>query len=130
MTKYFNISQIPHLENSRADTLARSASTDTVGVLPAIPSLRQPTVATVKTALRITPKTPTGESPYSLAFSIEVVLPLEVVFPTLRIENFTPEASEIGLRENLDLLEERRAKAHLKTLHYHRVVARLYNRRI
>ncbi|RWV78714.1 hypothetical protein BHE74_00013186, partial [Ensete ventricosum] len=52
-----------------------------------------------------------------------------VVFPTLRIENFTPEASEIGLRENLDLLEERRAKAHLKTLHYHRVVARLYNRR-
>ncbi|RWW42704.1 hypothetical protein BHE74_00051715, partial [Ensete ventricosum] len=37
---------------------------------------------------------------------------------------------EAGLRENLDMLEERRAKAHLKNLHYHRTVARLYNQRI
>ncbi|RWW42989.1 hypothetical protein BHE74_00051391 [Ensete ventricosum] len=73
-------------------------------------------------ALRTTPKTPTGESPYNLAFGTEVVLSPKVVFPTLRIENFTPEASEIGLRENLDLLEERRAEPHLKTLHYQRAV--------
>ncbi|RWW73079.1 hypothetical protein BHE74_00019069 [Ensete ventricosum] len=33
-------------------------------------------------------------------------------------------------KENLDLLEERRAEAHLKTLHYQRVVTRLYNQRI
>ncbi|RWV79590.1 hypothetical protein GW17_00059245 [Ensete ventricosum] len=39
-------------------------------------------------------------------------------------------ASEAGLRENLDMLEERRAKVHLKNLHYQRVVARLYNQRI
>ncbi|RRT69106.1 hypothetical protein B296_00026525 [Ensete ventricosum] len=32
------------------------------------------------------------ESPYSLTFDTEVVLSPEVVFPTLRIENFTPEA--------------------------------------
>ncbi|RWW82307.1 hypothetical protein BHE74_00009237 [Ensete ventricosum] len=73
------------------------------------------------------PKTPTGESPYTLAFSTEVVLPPEVIFPTLRIENFTLEASEASLRENIDILEEHRAKAHLKNLHYHRAVARLYN---
>ncbi|RZS14768.1 hypothetical protein BHM03_00046503, partial [Ensete ventricosum] len=47
----------------------------------------------------------------------------------LRIENFTPEASEAGLRENLDMLEERRAKAHLKNLHYQRAVDQLYNQR-
>ncbi|RWV77515.1 hypothetical protein GW17_00061640, partial [Ensete ventricosum] len=70
------------------------------------------------------------ESPYSLAFGTKVVLLPEVVFPTLRIRNFTPEVLETGLRENIDLLEERRAKAHLKTLHYQRAVARLYNRRI
>ncbi|RZS21083.1 hypothetical protein BHM03_00053672, partial [Ensete ventricosum] len=81
-------------------------------------------------ALQTTSKTPTGESPYSLAFGTEIVLPPEVIFPTLRIENFTTEASEAGLRENLDMLEERRAKAHLKNLHYHRAVARLYNQRI
>ncbi|RWW64147.1 hypothetical protein BHE74_00028626 [Ensete ventricosum] len=28
MTKHFKISQIPHIENSRADALAKSASTD------------------------------------------------------------------------------------------------------
>ncbi|RWW02593.1 hypothetical protein GW17_00034312 [Ensete ventricosum] len=47
----------------------------------------------------------------------------------LIIENFTPEASEVGLRENLDMLEERKAKAHLKNLHYQRAVAQLYNQR-
>ncbi|RRT54540.1 hypothetical protein B296_00032877 [Ensete ventricosum] len=59
-----------------------------------------------------------------------VVLPLKVIFLTLRIQNFTIEASEVGLRETLDMLEECRAKAHLKTLHYQRAVAPLYNRRI
>ncbi|RWW77202.1 hypothetical protein BHE74_00014664, partial [Ensete ventricosum] len=67
------------------------------------------------------------ESPYSLAFDTKAVLPPNVIFPTLRIENFTPEALEAGLRKNLDMLEERRAKAHLKSLHYQRAVARLYN---
>ncbi|RWW01356.1 hypothetical protein GW17_00035613 [Ensete ventricosum] len=37
---------------------------------------------------------------------------------------------EAGLGENLDMLKERRAKAYLKTLHYQRAIARLYNRRI
>ncbi|RWV78194.1 hypothetical protein GW17_00060869 [Ensete ventricosum] len=31
--------------------------------------------------------------------------------------------------KNLDMLEERRAKAHLKNLHYQRAVARLSNQR-
>ncbi|RRT78128.1 hypothetical protein B296_00012020 [Ensete ventricosum] len=75
-------------------------------------------------------KTPTGESPYSLTFGTEVVLPPEVIFMMLKIENFTPKASEAGLRENLDMLEEHRAKVHLKNLHCQRVVARLYNPRI
>ncbi|RRT52188.1 hypothetical protein B296_00026676 [Ensete ventricosum] len=32
--------------------------------------------------------------------------------------------------ENLDMLEERRAKVHLNDLYYQRAVARLYNRRV
>ncbi|RRT31221.1 hypothetical protein B296_00056194 [Ensete ventricosum] len=69
-------------------------------------------------------------SPYSLPFGIDVVLAPEVIFITLRIENFTSETSEAGLKEKLDMLEERKAKAHIKTLHYERAIARLYNRRI
>ncbi|RRT44162.1 hypothetical protein B296_00054315 [Ensete ventricosum] len=59
-----------------------------------------------------------GDSPYNLAFGTKTILPPKVVFPTLRIENFTPEASEASLRENLDLLEECRVEAHLRNLHY------------
>ncbi|RRT48926.1 hypothetical protein B296_00035464 [Ensete ventricosum] len=70
-----------------------------------------------------------GESPYNLVFGTEVILPPEVVFPILRVENFTPEASEVGIGENLDLVEECNAIAQLRTLHYQKVIARLYNRR-
>ncbi|RWV99083.1 hypothetical protein GW17_00038033, partial [Ensete ventricosum] len=50
-----------------------------------------------------------------------------VVFPTLRVEHFQEEASGLGLRENLDLIEEIRAKANLRALTYREAVARLYN---
>ncbi|RRT43439.1 hypothetical protein B296_00051132 [Ensete ventricosum] len=59
------------------------------------------------------PKTQMVESPYNLAFSTEVVLPPEVVFPTLRVEHFEEKASRFSLRENLDLIEELRPEAHL-----------------
>ncbi|RRT60586.1 hypothetical protein B296_00041378 [Ensete ventricosum] len=83
-------------------------------------------LSSVLWALQTTPKTPTGESPYSLAYGTEVVLSPKMLFSTLRIDHFTLEVSEVGL----DLLEERRAEAHLKTLHYQRVVAQLYNRKV
>ncbi|XP_065020515.1 uncharacterized protein LOC135645761 [Musa acuminata AAA Group] len=81
-------------------------------------------------ALRTTPKTPTGESPYSLTFGTEAVLPSEVAIPTPRTADYGEEASGEGLRSNLDLLEERRANAHQKALSYKRAVARVYNRRV
>ncbi|XP_064965993.1 uncharacterized protein LOC135612876 [Musa acuminata AAA Group] len=81
-------------------------------------------------ALRTTPKTPTGESPYSLTFGTEAVLPSEVAVPTPRTTDYSEEASGEGLRSNLDLLEERRADAHQKALSYKRAVARVYNRSV
>ncbi|RZS27873.1 hypothetical protein BHM03_00061401 [Ensete ventricosum] len=81
-------------------------------------------------ASRTTPKIPTGESPYSLAFGTKVVLHPEVVFSTLRVQTHSEEASNQQLRENLNLPEEKRADAHLQTLAYRRVVTRLYNRRV
>ncbi|RRT75504.1 hypothetical protein B296_00009487, partial [Ensete ventricosum] len=81
-------------------------------------------------ASKTTPKTPTGESPYSLAFRIKVVLPPEVVFPILRVQTHDEETSNQQLRKNLDLLEEKRADAHLRMLAYRRDVAKLYNCRV
>ncbi|RZS19471.1 hypothetical protein BHM03_00051867 [Ensete ventricosum] len=72
---------------------------------------------------------PKRESPYSLAFGTEVVLLPKVVFLTLKVKRFTPEASKASLRENLDLAKELRAKAHLRTLHSQKAIAQLYNRK-
>ncbi|URE41304.1 Retrotransposon protein [Musa troglodytarum] len=63
-------------------------------------------------SLRTTPKTASGESPYSLAFSVEVVLPAELVIPTIWVENYEESTSTQGVRAGLDLLEERRVDAH------------------
>ncbi|CAD5175909.1 unnamed protein product, partial [Musa acuminata subsp. malaccensis] len=81
-------------------------------------------------SLRTTPKTTTGESPYSLSFGAEAVLPPEVVFPTYRTETYDRVIFDQGLRASVDLLQERRADAHLKNLLYKKAVARLYNRRV
>nr|XP_009392083.1 PREDICTED: uncharacterized protein K02A2.6-like [Musa acuminata subsp. malaccensis] len=81
-------------------------------------------------SLRTTPKTATGESPYSLSYGTEVILPPEVVFPTPRTEKYDETTSAQGIRAGLDLLEERRAVAHLRDLSYKRVVARIYNRKV
>ena len=80
--------------------------------------------------MRTTPKTASGESPFSLAFKTEAVLPPKMVFPTLRISNYERGHLEEGLRANLDLLEERRAMAHLRALAYKNVTIRIYNRRV
>ncbi|RWW70452.1 hypothetical protein BHE74_00021866, partial [Ensete ventricosum] len=53
-----------------------------------------------------------------------------VVFPTLRVQTQRQEKSDQQLRENLDLLEEKRADSHLRALAYIRAVTKLYNRRV
>ncbi|RRT33832.1 hypothetical protein B296_00059203, partial [Ensete ventricosum] len=60
----------------------------------------------------------------------EAVLPPEVVFPTLRIQTQSEEESNQQVRENLDLLEEKRVDAHLRALAYRRAVTKLYNRQV
>ncbi|RWW50826.1 hypothetical protein BHE74_00042879, partial [Ensete ventricosum] len=78
-------------------------------------------------ASRTTPKTPTGELPFSLTFGTEAILPPEVVYPTLWVKSYKEEASDKQLRENLDLLEEKRPETHLRMLAYKKAIARLYN---
>ncbi|XP_065012910.1 uncharacterized protein LOC135641476 [Musa acuminata AAA Group] len=81
-------------------------------------------------SLRTTPKTATGESPYSLAFGTEAVLPPEIAIPTPWTKNYDERTTNEGLRAGLDMLVERHADAHLKALSYKRAVARVYNRKV
>ncbi|XP_077249160.1 uncharacterized protein LOC143888601 [Tasmannia lanceolata] len=78
-------------------------------------------------AYRTTPQTATGESPFSLTFGVEAVIPVELEIPSPRIEAYDELANPELLRNSLDLVEERREKARIKNASYQQRVARYYN---
>ena len=43
-----------------------------------------------------------------MTYGVEVVIPLEIGFPTLRTSFFTPSSNDGLLEKGLDLIEERR----------------------
>jgi hypothetical protein len=60
----------------------------------------------------------TGETPFTLAYRMEAVIPLEVGLPTTRTTEFDAEENEDNLRKNLNLLEERRDLATVRLASY------------
>ncbi|KAK9065211.1 hypothetical protein SSX86_016594 [Deinandra increscens subsp. villosa] len=79
-------------------------------------------------SLRTMPKSSHGETPFSLTYGTEVVIPAEVGVPTRRmLENGDNEKS---LRENLDVLEERREVAAIREAKYKQNMARYYNKNV
>ena len=50
-----------------------------------------------------TPRSSTGETPFSLTYGVEVVIPFEVGLPTLRSEEYDQEDNELMLAKDLDL---------------------------
>ena len=81
-------------------------------------------------AYRVTVRTPTQSTPYSLVFGIEAVLPLEVELPALRvaIHDELTQDEQVRLRfQELDALEERHLKALQNLEFYCRNMARAYD---
>ena len=54
------------------------------------------------------PRRSTGETPFSMTYGAEAVIPLEINFPTQRTSAFCPNANNGLLEKSLDLIEERR----------------------
>ena len=53
---------------------------------------------------RTTPRRSTGETPFSMIYGAEAVIPLEMGFPTLRTSLFTPDSNDNLLERSLDLI--------------------------
>ena len=68
---------------------------------------------------RMTPRRSTGETPFSMTYGAEAVLPLEASFPTLKSSTFTPKNNDELLGRSLDLAEEKREKAMIHMAYYH-----------
>ena len=58
-------------------------------------------------AYRTTTRTPTGESPFALAYGYKVMIPVEVGAGSLRRDTFEGEQNHELQRIDLDLLEEK-----------------------
>ena len=78
---------------------------------------------TYRTTLRRT----TGETPFSITYGAEAVLPIENSFPTLRSSTFTLENNDELLGRSLDLAEEKREKAMIHMAYYHQKLKRGYD---
>ena len=67
---------------------------------------------------RTTPHKSTRETPFSMTYGAEVVISLEIGFPTLRTSSFTSNNNDGLLEKSLDLIEERRENAMVQLAYY------------
>ena len=65
-----------------------------------------------------TPCKSTRETPFSITYGVEVVIPLETGFPMLRTSSFTPTSNDGLLKKILDLTKERRENAMVQLAYY------------
>ena len=65
-----------------------------------------------------TPRQSTGETPFSMTYGVEAVIPLETGFPTLRTSAFTSDGNDKLLKKSLDLIEEWRENAMVQLAYY------------
>ncbi|KAL0458021.1 UNVERIFIED_CONTAM: hypothetical protein Slati_0429300 [Sesamum latifolium] len=78
-------------------------------------------------AYRTTPRTATGESPFSLSYGTEAVAPAEIGELSWRVKHYNSSSNEQGLRMNLDLVEEARERAAVRAAMYKARMAKAYN---
>ena len=67
---------------------------------------------------RTTPRRSTGETPFSMSYRAEVVIPLEIGFPTLRTQSFNPSDNDELLEISFDLIEGKRESAMVQLAYY------------
>ena len=75
-------------------------------------------------------KSATQETPFAMAFSTEVVAPIEFGLKSQRIEFASTEHNEEVLRLNLDLLEKKIEQVLKRIEDCHRKTARYYDQRV
>ena len=76
---------------------------------------------------RTTLRRSTGETPFSLTYGAEAVIPLETGFPMTRTNSFNPKDNDEQLTRNLDLIEEKREDAMVQLAYYQQKLKQGYD---
>ena len=79
---------------------------------------------------RTTPHKSTGETSFSMTYGAEVVIPLEMGFPTLKTNSFCSSSNDGLLEKGLDLIEERREKVMVQLAYYHHKLKQGYDAKV
>ncbi|XP_074306470.1 uncharacterized protein LOC141641717 [Silene latifolia] len=77
-----------------------------------------------------TPKVATGQTPFSLVFGVEAVIPSEVRVPTHRYGCITEDRNQVEMASSLDTIDELRTNAQIRMSSYRQTVARSYNKNV
>ena len=77
-----------------------------------------------------TPHRSTGETPFSMSYGADVVIPIETGFPTLRTQSFNPSHNDEFLEKMLDLIEERRDSAMVQLAYYQHKLKQGYDAKV
>ncbi|GJT15066.1 reverse transcriptase domain-containing protein [Tanacetum coccineum] len=75
-------------------------------------------------------KSSNGETPFSLTYGTEAVIPAEIGMPTLRTAEIDQTKNNEALGINLDLIEERREKAAIQEAKSKKKMEKYYNSRV
>ncbi|XP_022035399.1 uncharacterized protein LOC110937279 [Helianthus annuus] len=81
-------------------------------------------------AHRTMPKTSTGETPFSLVYGSDAVIPAEIRLPSSRMLAMEKQNNEQEQRMDLDPLEERRENAAIAEARYKSKLEKYYNTRV
>ena len=74
---------------------------------------------------RTTPCRSIDETPFSMTYGVETVIPLETGFPTLRVSSFTLSNNDGLLGKSLDLIKEQMENATVQLAYYQHAQARV-----
>jgi len=81
-------------------------------------------------AYRRTIRTPTGETPFRLAYRCEAIIPTEVELTSYKVENHNKSSNDEAMRLQLDLVDEVKAMIEQRLSRYQDLMAKHYNSRV
>ena len=81
-------------------------------------------------AYRTTVRNATRETPFSLAFGVEVVLPVETGVSTYRVDTFDEEENNEAMCLEMDLIDKKRSEALTRLAAQKRKVEKYYNAKV
>lgn len=76
---------------------------------------------------RTTSRSSTRETPFSLTYDIEAILPLEIISIYFQVTEFDANTNEVEQRQDLDILNEKRETAKLRQEAYKARIENYYN---